>query len=262
MTRTATLSLALLFLLLEPATAQDEATAPAQTQEAPTRDPQALSVLTQALQVAGATTMQTVQSFTAAGTITYHWAGKEVKGTVLIHGKGAEEFSLQASLSKENRTLAVTRGHGAIQEIDGTTTDVQHFNAINQAGATLPLVRILAALGNPSTSAWYEGLADVEGRPAHLIRLVTKDDEVPDPEDRFKALRTLEVFVDASTGLVAKTQDTIHADRDMSDQYSRELFFSDYRLADGVLTPFAIRERFGGQLTWSLQLDSVTFSTI
>lgn len=219
-------------------------------------------MLQQALQAAGGTNLQGSLGFTAAGSITYYWAGEEVKGSALISQKGADEFSLQVSLPTATRSLAVSHGQGAIQEIDGTTTTIPYYNAVNQAAATLPLMRVLAAVSNPSTDVSYQGVVEVEGRPAHDIRLVAPaTDQVPDLDHRLKELRTLEVFIDSSTLLITRTRDTIHADGDMSDQYARELFFSDYRSVNGVVVPFAITEKFAGQRTWSLQLDSASFTT-
>jgi hypothetical protein len=259
MNRILALSLTLLLVAVQSATGQD--TAPASTQESPIRDSKALAVLTQALQVAGAGNAQDASGFAASGSITYYWAGEEVKGSVLISAKGAAEFSLQVSLPESSRSMAVSHGTGAIQEIDGTTAKIPYYNAVNQAALTLPLLRVLAAVSNLSTEVSYLGLEATEGQTAHHIRLVVPADQVPDPEDHFKNLRTLEVFIDSATLLIAKTGDAIHADRDMTDQYPRELFFSDYRAVSGVLVPFAVTETFGGQRTWSLQLDSASFTT-
>lgn len=102
-------------------------------------------------------------------------------------------------------------------------------------------MRLLAAVGNPSSDISYEGTVEIGGRQAHHLRLVAPDG-VPDASNQLKDLRTLEVFIDASTFLVAKTQDTIHGDENMGEQYSRELFFSDYRTVSGVLIPFGVSE--------------------
>jgi hypothetical protein len=120
------------------------------------------------------------------------------------------------------------------------------------------MLRVAAALGDSGSSLSYLGLIDEDGRSVHHLRLVASGIEL-DPDGKFKDLRTLDVFIDASTFLVIRTRDTIHADRNMNDHYSRELFFSDYRVVNGVLVPFAVTEKFGGQRTWSLQLDSVNF---
>lgn len=171
MTRVLAVSLAL-FLLNSQSVAQDGAAASTPSQDSPTQSSQALAVLKQALQTAGGANLQGAPGFSASGSITYYWAGEEVKGSALISGKGADEFSLQVSLPKSNRSLAVSHGQGAVQEIDGTTTTIPYYNAVNQAAATLPLMRVLAAVSNPSTDVSYQGLVEVEGRPAHDIRLV------------------------------------------------------------------------------------------
>ena len=244
--------LSLSFTFLPVSVVSQEQTAPSVS-----RDPQAVAILAQALTVAGASA-QGAQDFTATGAITYYWAGEEVKGSAMIRGKGTEQFSLEVTLPEKTRSVTVKGGKGATKEIDGSTTVIPYYNARNQAAATLPLLRVAASLSNPSTSVSYEGVVDVDGRSAHHIRLLAPNPE-DDPENRFKDLRTLDVFVDASSFLVVKTRDTIHAERDMNDHYARELFFSDYRAVNGVLVPFAMSEKFGGQRTWSLQLDSVSF---
>jgi len=235
--------------------AQDAPTVEAQ--EPSTSDPQAVAVLNQAL-AAGGTSLTATQSFAASGSITYYWAGKEVKGSVLVCGKGTGQFRLDAVLPEGTRSWAVSWGKGSIKEADGKSATIHQFNALNDGAIANPLARIAALANEPGVQISYVGLEKAEGLQVHHVRLLPSSTPEEDPGRDAAPLRKLEVFVDATSFLVVKLQDVMHAEDNVKDTYSRELIFADYRLVNGALMPFSITEKFGGQKTWSLQLDSIS----
>jgi hypothetical protein len=224
-------------------------------------DPQAVAVLSQALTAGGGTTAGT-QSFSGTGAITYYWAGAEVKGSVLVRSRGIDQFRLDARLPDGTRSWAVSGGTGTVKEMDGHTTPIHRYNALNCGALTNPLARLAATANEPGVQASYVGLEQVEGRLAHHVRLQPTLKTADDPAGDGIRLGRLDVFVDATTFLVVKLQDVIHAEDKVSDTYSRELIFSDYRFVNGTFMPFAISERFGGQHTWSMQLDSISSNSV
>lgn len=254
------IAIAALFFLLYPAAtvAQDLSAA---TSPAPTSDPQAVAVLSQALSAGGGVSPGT-QSFSGAGSITYYWAGNEVKGSVVVRGRGTDQFRLDASLPDGTRSWAVSGGEGTIKEMDGSKNTIHRYNALNCGALVNPLGRVAAMASEPGVQASYVGLEQVEGRPAHHVRLQPTLKTADDPAGDAVRLGRLDAFVDSTTFLVIKIQDVIHAEDKVKDTYSRELTFSDYRMVNGTLMPFAISERFGGQHTWSMQLDSISSNSV
>src|SRR5579862_7503103 len=68
---------------------------------APTRDPQAVALLTQSLAAAGgAQALAALQDFTATGKITYFWTEQGDTGTVTVKSRGMNQFRLEASVSE------------------------------------------------------------------------------------------------------------------------------------------------------------------
>lgn len=104
----------LLFLIVVGVTvAQNAPSAASQDQSLPANDSQVLAVLNQALAVGGGSGAGP-QSFSASGSITYYWAGKEVRGSVVVQGRASDQFRLDASLPEGTRSLTVNRGKGTL----------------------------------------------------------------------------------------------------------------------------------------------------
>jgi hypothetical protein len=96
------------------------------------RDPQAMTVLAQALNTAGGTSAITaIQDYTASGTITYYWAGQPVQGAVTIRGRGSDATRLDAVLPSGTRSFAVDEGVASIKEIGKETAPVSFDAAVN-----------------------------------------------------------------------------------------------------------------------------------
>ena len=142
---TGRIRIALLLFLLLHAGSSAQNTSTSQTQDSPTSDPQAVAVLNQALAISGGATAGT-ESFSASGSITYYWAGKEVKGSVLVRNRGTDQFRLDAVPPDGTRSWAVSRGKGSVKEADCKSTAIHYFNALNDGALTNPLARVAALL--------------------------------------------------------------------------------------------------------------------
>src|SRR5258708_39253639 len=81
--------------------------------QTPQQDPQAVSILTQCLNVAGGSAaVSGVRDFTATGTITYNWAGQQVTGPLTVYGKGLGEFRMDATVSGGTQSFIVNGSAG------------------------------------------------------------------------------------------------------------------------------------------------------
>jgi hypothetical protein len=234
---------------------------PLNTQPVAQRDPQAVAVLTATLNAADPSGASLSQDFTALGTITYYWAGNEVKGAVTLLGKGAEQFRLDAALPDGTRSFAVSYGIGKRKQPDGTTTTVAFQNTANAGPLNLPFAAMASALTDSSAAITYVALEALAKQQVHRIRIQRNFSPEFDPDGSLSGLRTTDYFIDAVTFLVAKTQDTLHADDNALEDYQREIHLSDHRSVSGLLVPFSIAEDFAGQRTWKIQLDSMSFNT-
>jgi outer membrane lipoprotein-sorting protein len=241
-----------------------EASAQQAKQPSPTalvRDQQAVLLLTHALNAAGGSSISLVQDFTGTGNITYYWAGKEVTGTATVRGLGVTQFRLDAQLPEGPRSWVATDIQGTIKETDGKTKPIQYSNTVNLGSLTFPYTPMAAALSNSTTSISLAGTANVNGRQATLIRVQQTFSAKEDPTGDEAKLNTKNYAIDPQTFAVLETQDTMWSDDGRMRPITHEVIFSDFAIVNGLKVPLSIVEKLGGQQTWSLQLNSVTFNT-
>jgi hypothetical protein len=227
----------------------------------PQRDPQALAILAQVMNAAGGeTTLSAINDFTASGVIVYYWPVEGAQGPVTVCGKGLSRFRVDATLPTGVRSWAVNDGSGSTNETDGTVTLIPYHNATNLGSLTFPLAHVLAALRDSGTNIRYLGLVTVDGRQAHQVRVEPFATE-GDPGNMISKLNAKDFFIDSATYQIASMRHMMHPDGNSTIDYPHEIEFSDYRAIDGLLVPFSMMEKIGGNRAWTIQLVQVTFNS-
>lgn len=241
--------------------------APIQAQQspsssAPTRDPQAVTILTQCLQAAGGTqTIAAIQDFTGAGTITFNWANENVSGSVTVKGRGTGQFRLDADLANGKLSWAVNKGDGFYNELDGSTRHIFYSNAVNFGSLTLPYIYIAASLSDPSTSISYVGVNLQESQKAYDVRIQKLFPTNQDPTGILSKLTRKDFFIDTQTFQVLRISDMVHPEKVATIDIPHEMQFSQYQTVNGVVVPFSIAEITDGQHTYTIQLNRLTFNS-
>jgi hypothetical protein len=229
------------------------------------KDPQAVSVLNQALAVAGgATTINAIADYVAKGNVTYHWA-EDVRGTVALLGMGGGDIRIDAYLPTGARSEAIHDGQSTIRAADGTisqnppsykvpSSDAFPYEApFLPASLGLPYLQLTAVLASPRMSLSYKGLVQLDGHSVHQVeaqRNVGKGGSRTVSE-----YETWEFFIDPSTLELVMVRDVFPL------HVIHEIRYSDYQPVSGVLVPFSIREQMGGQPTWEMQIGQISFNT-
>ena len=225
------------------------------------RDPQGLAVLQQAVAASGGTTLlSSIQDFAATGTITYFWAGQDVKGSVKLLGRGLMQFRLDATLPDGVRSWVVSNGAGSLAETGGTVRAIPYHNAINLGSLTFPFFSIIAALQDSTTTVSDLGIANLGGIAPRQVRVVRNLSTQNDPQDSLSKMTTRAFFIDSQTFQLLKIQQITHPSENFTEDYEQEIVFSDYRSRNGVSVPFTITEQIAGQRTWIIQLDEIQFN--
>ena len=226
---------------------------------APPSDPQAVTVLTQAINAAGgAARLGVIQDFTAPGTITYFWAGTQVQGAATVRGRGWDQFRLDASIPGGTRSHAVSHGTGALKETSGRVTPIPYHNTVNAGLLTFPYLGIMVRLADPLTDISYVGLVTSGGRQLHQVRV--QRHFAVDPQGILSRLCVTDYFVDSTSYLVIKTIDMTHPARTLTESYTDEIDFENYTSVNGVSVPMLVRKKIGGQTMWELTLSSISFN--
>lgn len=215
------------------------------------RDPQAVSILTQAVSVAGGTAaFSAITDYTASGLITYALRGN-LQGTVVLSGRGPSELRMDMSLPTGKNSYVV---NGPQTTTANTTegTDQQNIQAPMMAGnLALPYRELAALLISSQCDLTYNGIVQVDGRSAYEVRVRRTGQH---SNASFLTYHTIDFLIDSSTLLLYMTRDAVPRNA-----APRQIRYSDYRAVNGVLVPFSIDQEIGGERTFLIHLDQITF---
>jgi outer membrane lipoprotein-sorting protein len=219
------------------------------------KDPQAVSVLNQALAAAGGLSALTaIQDVTGTGNITYSQP-QSLQGTVTVRASGLDSFRVDATLPAGVRSQTISHGQMSVTAVDGTIAQLRSQAPASPSRIFLPYFLLAPALNGAWFNLSYKGLGQLDGRSVHDIQVQQVFSGPPDVEGIIAEYHTVDFFIDASTFQISMMQDTVPK------HLSRQIFFSNYTNVSGILVPFAISEQGGGLPTWTIQLNQVTFNS-
>lgn len=229
-----------------------------------TQDPQAVSVLNQALNAAGgATAHRAVTDYTGTGNITYH-NNPDAQGTVTIKGLNAIAIRIDATLPTGVRSWAIHEGVATTKHENGTLSVAANSPNVPSSDAfpyqtplfpssiVFPYHQLTVVLANPSFSISYKGIVQVDGHSTHDIEVQRVLAGGTDPMSKYHAR---EFFIDSTTFQIVMTQDLVPKN------VVHQIHYSHYSTVSGVLVPLTLAEDLGGQQTWTIQLSQITFNS-
>jgi hypothetical protein len=244
----------LLCLLLFNVSVWGQQTQPGTAPPPAPKDPQALSVLTQALAVAGgATAINAIADYRATGNITYS-ENPQLQGSVTVQGLGLNECRLDADLPNGVRSWAVTEGRLSQKDENSFVQLIHSQIAMHLGGLIVPYQELYFALNSPAYGIANKGQTQVNGHSVYDIQVQLISTGFARPQ-RLVDFYTRDYFVDATTFQVVMTQDFVPV------QLPRQLQYSDFTLVKGVLVPLSVTEVVNGHQTWAIQLNQINFNT-
>lgn len=245
-------------LLLSLTLVEAQQSAPATT---PTRDPQALTILTQCLQAAGGTqAISAIQDFTASGTITYYSAGEQVQGTVTVKGRGFGQFRMDASFPDGVRSWIVSKHSAFEKNPDGSTSSLPSQNAVKPASATFPLLYLVSVLQDTSISVSNSGLVTHNGNRMYDIVVQKVLSKSVDPLNAVGDTTKEHFFIDPNSLVIQSVQDMAYRKDGGLGASAHEIQFSTYQTVSGVSVPLSITEFIADRKTATIQLNQVSFN--
>lgn len=265
MTRSRLTSCLFLLVFCSAIPAQQLATnqpSPTVSQAGPVRDPQAVATLGQALGVAGGTSaLSAIQDYTATGQITYFWAGKEVTGSVTLRGRIPDQFRLDANLPEGTHSWYVSHGNGASKDPDGKTTPIPSWTALSAGILGLPISRLNRAVADTATSIVPEGQAQIGSTSAVRVRVQKSFSKQQDPTGNLSKWSAKDFLIDPQSLQVVGVRDSLRANKSSTQEIEHQFLYSNYRQVNGISAPFTITETVGGQMTWRIDLQSMSFNS-
>jgi hypothetical protein len=213
--------------------------APAATKYQLTQDPQAVAVAQAAFTaMGGAQAVAGYQDSLASGTVTISAGGNPVSYPITVKSKGLRETRIEVQRPKGTNIRIMNQGQAAIQRPDGTVRSLYSNNTFSEHVDHVPLLSVLAEIGNGNVNLIYQGTAQVQGQPEDVIELDFVPNLDPVQGAIFASLSRTLYFVNQVTRLVDKTQTTPLYEDDMTNTFTEEVYLSDYRSVNGLMVPF------------------------
>jgi hypothetical protein len=233
---------------------------PSPTTPAPQRDPQATTILNQAVGVAGGfSSIAAIRDVSANGTITYFWAGQEVHGTIAVKAMVEDKLRIDATVPDGVRTVVLNYGGGSIKETDGRIRQVT--NVIGAGTFILPIYHVVSTLQDVASGVNYLGLeSSSSGEQLHHVRTQKLSSGDSTVDATITNLGTRDVYIDAKTLLITSTVDFIKPNGQKDFNFPHLTQLGDYRTVNGIQIPFSIAQFNAGQQTSTIQLNQVSFN--
>jgi hypothetical protein len=253
----AVLSLGIMLSLTSVVEGQQSSTPPT-----PTRDPQALTILGQALSAGGGLqAIAAIQDFTGNGNITYFWTDQPVQGSVTVRALGVSNFRLDQNLPSGTQSWVASEAGGSEKKADGTIFDLVWANQVKRLSLTWPVALVAAAANNASIQVTYNGQTSYQGRSVYDVRIQQILPSIVDPNGSSSAQTAQDFFIDCSTYSILGLRDQLYGQSSRQQPQAHEIQFSNYQTQNGVQIPFTVTEFITGQETWTLQLTSISFNS-
>jgi hypothetical protein len=231
----------------------------------PPRDALAMSILNQVLVAGGgAQAIAAVSDYTAAGNVT---TGND-KGSITIRGLHGWEFRMDINGSAGAYSSGVHQGKIFTKAADGTVDIPQQnrhrdrfalpvWTPMFPAGYAFQSAFVAHVLSGKAFGVLSAGTAEINGHSAYDIRITAG----PFPAATQSGAGSLttrpsrDLFIDASTFQIVAFRETVPRNP------THEIDYSNFKLVNGVLMPFAISESFGGHVVATIQIDQITFNS-
>jgi hypothetical protein len=226
------------------------------------RDPQAVTLAQQSLAAMGGAQALAFTDCLAVGSVqSFKPDGTSVALPIVKKTKGTKMTRTEVQRPEGTRLRVVNGGTGAIQNPDGTIRRLFSNNTVAERIEHIPALSILSEWQSSNIEVRYVGTDTVNGSPAQVIALSFIPTSDPKWSAFYRSTTQTLFYIDQATAFVSKIQYQNFAENDSNVSEKIEIYFTNYRLVNGVQVPFTQTSYADGRLQSALTLSSVTFNT-
>jgi hypothetical protein len=220
----------------------------------PARDPQAVSILTQAITaMGGAPPTDSV----ATGTVTIVAGSTTENGTIRILTRASDQSAEHIQFGGEAHAVIYSRGL-ANEVVRGATKASSLELAASSHSPDFPLPLLAAALNDADVSVQYVGQETVDNTATQHIRFWNTYASKRGMEV-LSEFTTKDLWVDATTGLPRKLAYERREGRRAVPHIRIEVAYSNWQSANGLLYPYLIEKSWNGTPWATITIQNVTF---
>ncbi|MGB7284928.1 MAG: hypothetical protein WBE13_21890 [Candidatus Acidiferrum sp.] len=246
---------ALLFVLVlavVSAAAQQSSPPTAQT---PERDPQAITVLQQAV---GAMASTAPSDSSATGTVTVVEGSTTQNGSIQILTLGTSQTAETLTLPDGQRQVIYSNGNA--MEVNGNQSVNPSLQlVVTDQSVDFPMPLILSALNNSDETLQSIGVETLNGASVQHVRMWDTFASIP-PLQSLAPFSTRDIWLSTTSGLPVEISYSRRAGGGAVPSFPVQVFFSNYTSLNGVLYPFQINKSYNGTPWETITIQSVTFN--
>ncbi len=228
---------------------------PAPAQQPPKRDPNAVQLLQQAFVALEGLQKNSVSDVRVEGTLSSPSAPDQIIGTFVAKARGTD-LSVETVRNGEQMAFRSLNGLGSIRA-KGKIKPLPPYNTHGLSLDILPLFARWTEFLQANASVHLVGQVNVDGAACHLVRVESED--TADPLYKNDHRKT-DVFIDASTGLIAAIRYQATRGRFNTDQVSIENRFSEYRPFGTLLVPTKVKRYIMERAMVVIHVQAVQFN--
>jgi len=227
----------------------------AQNQTPPPHDPQALTVLKQAIANMGGSAPG---DSTASGTISTTAGGSTENGAIVVLTRGTDQTSEQIQTA-DGSTSVYSQG-SASQVQGGKVKPLPLERAVTAQSADFPLPLFVGMLNDSDSAYVYVGLETLNGTSAHHVQLWNSFVSTP-KLSALAAFSVRDIWINASSSLPVRISYADHFGEGSSGSVAFDVTLSNYATFSGIQYPLSIQKSVNGTPWATIKINSVVFNT-
>jgi hypothetical protein len=241
--------IALGIVLAVQAAAQTTGTSP---QPSVTRDPQALSVLSQSL--AAMTKGLPISDVKLQAQVTRTAGSDTDTGSATLEGAAYDKSKVDLGLTSGSRLEVRNGATGAWSAADAKNHAVAMHNTWTAAAWFAPALVIQSWLQDPSFSLVYAGLEDRDGSQVHHVHASRNLNDDP----RMASLSGMDLYLGPQSLLPVSLAYNTHPDDDLGVSLAVEVTFASYQAFSGMIAPSRIQSFLQNSLLLDISVTATS----
>ncbi len=225
------------------------------------RDPQALSLVNQALQATSGGTIA-LNDVTLQGTVNYTAGSDFQSGTVVLEARGNGMSRVTLSLDGGQRQEVRNGPAGYWVDAEGQQHLMAVHNCWPDAPWFFPALSLQALSSDAQVSIVYGGLEARDGVQLYHLRLyrTVPGQDVQITSD-IQRLSIVDLYLDPASYMPLILAFKAHPDDDLNIDIPVEIQFGDYRQVNGVRVPFHIQKSLQGNLLLDIRVSGAVLNS-
>jgi hypothetical protein len=237
---------------------------PAGAQQTAATNPQASSVLLQALRATAGTV--SISDLTLTGTAHRSAGSVDETGSVVLKALATGEASVDLGFPSGSRSETYANSPqgpvGSWSAPDGTSGPMPLHNMLVDSAWFAPALMLSKLSSTQNVMISYNGS---ETRNGLAVQHLTVSNQFTGVSARMSAemerLSQMEVYLDASTSIPVSVSFNTHPDNNAGRNFPVDVTFSGYQSVSGVQIPFHIQKYMNGTLILDLQIEKADLNT-